>query len=84
MWKFHVFKMNRVVGAMFSVHASSVVDRKCKPPFGTTKDYEIGMCCFSPKQEALGRKSKDWFVSKWSDMYIRGLWIQWAITKKCN
>jgi len=51
--------MNRVVGAMFSVHASSVVDRKCKPPFGTTKDYEIGMCCFSPKQEALGRKSKD-------------------------
>jgi hypothetical protein len=29
---------------------------------GQTKDYVIGICCFSTKQAALRRKSKDWFV----------------------
>jgi hypothetical protein len=26
---------------------------------GQTKDYEISICCFSAKQAALRRKSKD-------------------------
>jgi hypothetical protein len=46
---------------------------------GQTKDYEIGICCFSAKHTALRRKSKDWLarnqwnVSAWGDMFIRGL-----------
>ena len=44
---------------------------------GQTKDYTIGMCCFSAKHAALRRKSKDWLarnqnnVSEWSDMLTR-------------
>ena len=49
---------------------------------GQTKDYKIGICCFSTKQAALRRKSKDWLawnqdnVSKWGDMPTRGLLFQ--------
>jgi len=28
---------------------------------GQTKDYKIGICCFSTKHAALRRKSKEWF-----------------------
>jgi hypothetical protein len=44
-----------------------------------TKDYKIGICCFSAKHAALRRKSKDWLarnqnnVSEWSDISTRGL-----------
>jgi len=44
---------------------------------GQTKDYKIGICCFSAKHEALRRKSKDWLarnqdnVSEWGDMSVR-------------
>jgi hypothetical protein len=47
-----------------------------------TKDYEIGICCFSAKHEGFRRKSNDWLdrnhnnVSEWSDMSIRGLLFQ--------
>ena len=64
---------------MVSVLASSAVDRRFEPRSGQTKDYEIGMCCFSAKHAALRRKSKDWWarnqdnVSEWSDMSIHGL-----------
>ena len=46
---------------------------------GQTKDYEIGICCFSAKHAALRIKSKDWLVwnqddvSEWGDMSICGL-----------
>ena len=38
---------------------------------GQTKDYEIGMCCFSAKHTALRKKNKDCFarnkdVSEWA------------------
>jgi hypothetical protein len=45
---------------------------------GQTKDYKIGIRCFSAKHAALRRKNKDWLarnqdnVSEWSDMSIRG------------
>ena len=64
---------------MVSVFASTVVDRLFKPRSGQTKDYEIGICCFSAKYAALRRKSKDWLarnqdnMSEWCDMSIRGL-----------
>ena len=64
---------------MVSVLASSPVDRGSEPRSGQTKDYKIGMCCFSAKHAALRRRSKDWLdrnqdnVSEWGDMSIRGL-----------
>ena len=67
---------------MVSVLASSVVDRGFEPRSGQTKDYKIGICCFSTKHAALRRKSKDWLtrnqnnVSKWNDMSTCGLLFQ--------
>jgi hypothetical protein len=49
---------------------------------GQTKDYEIGICCFSAKYAELRRKSKDWLarnqnnVSEWSDISTCGLLFQ--------
>jgi len=54
---------------------------------GQSKDYKIGMCCFSAKHVAL-RNRKDWLarnqdnVSQWSDMSTHGLLFQWASTIK--
>ena len=62
--------------------ASSAVDRGFEPRLGQTKDYEIGICCFSAKQPTLRRKSKDWSaqnqnnVSELGNMSIRGLLFQ--------
>ena len=58
-------------GVMVSVLALSAVDRGFEPWSGQTKDYKIGICCFSAKYAALRRKSKDWLaqnqdnVSEW-------------------
>jgi hypothetical protein len=49
---------------MVSVPASGVVDRGFKPQSGQTKNYKIGICCFSDKQTALKRKGKDLFYYK--------------------
>jgi hypothetical protein len=49
---------------------------------GQTKEYEIGICCFSAKHATLIRKSKYWLarnqanVPEWADMSIRGLLCQ--------
>ena len=64
---------------MVSVLAASAVDRGFELRSGQTKDYIIGICCFSAKHAALRRKSKDWLawnqynVSKWNDMSTSGL-----------
>jgi hypothetical protein len=63
-----------------------VVDRGFEPRSGKTKDYEIGICCFSAKHAAIRRKSKDWLarnqnnVSEWSDMSTAGLLLQGTST----
>jgi hypothetical protein len=44
------------------VLVSSAVDRGFEPRSGQTKDYKIGICCFSAKHAALRRKSKDWLA----------------------
>ena len=72
---------------MVSVLASSVVDGGFVSRSSQTKDYKIGICYFSAKHAALGRKSKDWLVRnqdmfKWGDMSIRGLLFQRASTIK--
>jgi hypothetical protein len=36
--------------------SSSAVDRRFAPRLGLIKGYEIGMCCFSAKHEALKLK----------------------------
>jgi hypothetical protein len=67
---------------MVNVLVSSAVDRGFEPRSGQTKDYKIGICCFSTKHTALRRKSKDWLarnqnnVSKWSDMSTHRLLFQ--------
>jgi hypothetical protein len=74
--------MNRIGGVMVSVLASSAVDRGFEHRSGQTKDYKIGICCFSAKHTALRKKSKDWLarnqnnVSEWSDMSTHGLLFQ--------
>ena len=73
---------------MVKVLATSALDRGFEPRSEQTKDYKIGMCCFSAKHAALRRKSKDWLarnwdnVSEWGDMSIRGLLFQKAGTMK--
>ena len=57
---------------------SNAVGRGFEPRSCQTKDYKIGICCFSTKHVALRRKSKDWLalnqdsVSEWGDMSISG------------
>jgi hypothetical protein len=66
-------------GVMVGVLVSSAVDRWFEPRSGKTKDYKIGICCFSTKHGAFIKKSKDWLarnqnnVSEWGDMSIHGL-----------
>jgi hypothetical protein len=73
---------------MVSLLASSAVDCGFEPLSGQTKDYKIGICCFSAKHAALRRKSKDWLarnqnnVFEWSDMSICGLLFQCTSTMK--
>ena len=55
----HTDVVNRIGSVIVSVLASSAVDRGFEPRSGQTKDYEIGICCFSAKHAALRRKSKD-------------------------
>ena len=58
------------------IFKSCVELRSCR-----TKDYKIGICCFSTKLAALRRESKDWLarnqdnVSEWDDMSISGFFV---------
>ena len=76
------FNLDSLGGVMVSVLASSELDCWIEPQSGETKDYNIGICCFSPKHAALRSKSKDWWarnennVSEWSDMSTRRLLFQ--------
>ena len=75
-------------GVMVSVLASSAVDRGIETWSGQTKDYNIGICCFSTKHTALRRKRKNCFtqnqdnLSQLGDMSIRRLLFQWTSTIK--
>ena len=69
-------------GVMVSVLASSVIERGFETHSGQTKDYKIGICCFSAKHAALRRKSKECLarnrdnVSEWGGIFICGLLFQ--------
>jgi hypothetical protein len=66
---------------MASVFASSAVDRGSEHRSVQTKDYTIGICCFSTKHASLRRTSKDRLariqdnVSEWGHMSTRGLTV---------
>jgi hypothetical protein len=51
---------NRTDGVMVTVLVWSMVDHGSKTRSCQTKDYKIGICCFSSKHAALRRKSKNW------------------------
>ena len=69
-------------GVMVSGLTPSMVYREFKTRSDQTKNYKIGICCFSAKHAALRSKSKDWLalnqnnVYKWNDMSIHGLLFQ--------
>jgi hypothetical protein len=60
----HVYKNNNKLDISIylndtgGVLASSAVDRGFRSRSGQTKDYKIGICCFSAKHAALRRNSK--------------------------
>ena len=62
---------------MISMLTMSAVDRGFEPQSGQTKDYKIGICCYSAKHAALRRKSKDWLALNHNNMLF-----QWASTIK--
>ena len=82
------FIWNLIGGVMVSMLASSVIDQGFKPWSSQSKDYKIGICCFSTKHAALWSKSKDglawnqYNVSGWSDTSTHILLFQWAGTIK--
>jgi hypothetical protein len=47
---------------MVSMLKSSAVDRGFEPRSGQTKDYKIGIFCFSAKHITLRREGKDLFA----------------------
>ena len=67
---------------MANLLASGTVDGGFEPWSDQTKDYAIGICCFSAKHAVLRTKSKDWLarnqdnVSEWVNMSIGGLLFQ--------
>ena len=80
---FVLFIWNRTTSVvMVSVITSSAEDLGFESRSGQTKDFEIGICCFSAKHAAIRRKSKDWLardqnnVSEWSDTSTCGLLFQ--------
>ena len=72
--------MNHISGVMICV-----VGHGFETQSGQTKDYKIGISCFST---ALRGKNKDWLawnqvnVSDWSDMSTHGLLFHWSRTIK--
>jgi hypothetical protein len=76
---------------MVSVLTSSVVDRVFELRSDQTKDYKIGMCCFSTKHATLRRKSKDWLTWNQDNVFRRVerqvyplTVVQWSSTIKSN
>ena len=88
-WKNCVaFGLNVISGTWSKGYTDSYINVLNILRLHQTKDYKIGICCFSAKHAALRRKSKDWLarnhnnVSEWNDMSTHGLLFQWASTIK--
>jgi len=51
-----------ISGVMVKVLASRVVDGGLEPLTGNSKEYKIGICCYSAMYVVLRMKSKDWLA----------------------
>jgi len=60
---------NRISGIIVSVLALSVVDCGFEPCSDETKEYTIGICCFSTKHAPLRNKSQDWLARNQNNMF---------------
>ena len=60
--KMYLHITNSIGVVMVNMLASSAVDRGFESKSGQTKDYTIGIACFSVKHAALRRKSEDWKI----------------------
>jgi hypothetical protein len=69
---YYIFTFNRISGIVFRVLVSCAVDRGFESHSGQTKDYKIGICCFSTKHIALRRKSKDWLARNQNNVSREG------------
>jgi hypothetical protein len=49
---------NSIGGVMVSVLASSAVNRGFEPQLGQTKDYKIGIWCFSAKRSIKEKEQR--------------------------
>ena len=54
------FRQKRIRGVMVGMLALSTIDLGSS--VGHTKEYKIGIYCFSAKHAALRRKSKEWLA----------------------
>jgi hypothetical protein len=60
----HVFiSMNRIGCVMIGLLAPSAVDRGFEPRSGQTKNYEIGICCFSTRNQSDVSECDDMSIS---------------------
>ena len=67
---------------MVSVLTLSAVDCGFEPQSCQTKDYKIGICCFSAKENEQRLAQNQDNVYEWSDMSISRLLFQSASTIK--
>ena len=67
---------NCIDRVIVSVFLSSSVDRGFKPQSDQTKEYKIGICCFSAKHGAIRRKSKNWLARNQDNVSPHGLLFQ--------
>jgi len=80
-WLLILIPRYRICGVIVNVFASIAVDRRFELRSGQTKDYEIGICCFSAKHTA--KTKAGWLevgnnVSQRNDMSTRGPSFQWT------
>jgi hypothetical protein len=68
---------------MVSVLALSAVDRGFEPQSGQTKDYKIGICCFSTTYAALWKKNKDWLELKLCSFFSIHFWLIECVSDCC-
>ena len=54
-----IYQLDSIDVVMSRVLASSAIGSRFEPRSGQTKDYKIGICCFSAKHAVLRSKSKD-------------------------
>jgi hypothetical protein len=63
----HQLSCNRIGGVMVSVLSSSTVARGFESWSGQTKDYKIGIYCFSAKHAALSLEKEQRLVGSESE-----------------